>query len=68
MSNTVSAQHPTGVLRAANPHLRTLLAIAAIAIAGLTAAVVVLALNGSSTASPAPHRSPAAIVSYPGHF
>jgi hypothetical protein len=52
MSQAVSAQHPTVVVRSSYPHLRTLFAIAAIAIVCLTAAVVVLAVNtGSTTAS-----------------
>ena len=54
MSQAVSAQHPAVVLRSSYLHLRTLFAIAAVAIVCLTAAVVVLAMNtGSTTASPA---------------
>jgi len=55
MSNTVPAQHPAVVLRSSYRQLRALLATATIAIIGLTAAVVVLAINtGTSTpASPA---------------
>ena len=54
MSQAVSAQHPAVVLRSSYLHLRTLFAIAAVAIVCLTAAVVVLAVNtGSTTASPA---------------
>jgi hypothetical protein len=51
--NTVRAQQPAVILRSTYLHLRTLLAIAAIAIVGLTAAVVVLATagNASSTSS-----------------
>jgi hypothetical protein len=53
MSNAVSAQHPA-VLRSSYLHLRVLLAIAAIAIVGLTVAVVVLAINnGGSTVTSA---------------
>lgn len=45
MSNTVQAQHPAVVLRSSYQHLRAVLAIAAIAIIGLTVAVVVLATS-----------------------
>lgn len=57
MSNTVSAKHPAVVLRSNYRLVRTLLAIATIAIVGLTIAVVALAINtGSSTSvSPAAH-------------
>ena len=57
MSNTVQAQHPAVVLRSNYQHLRALLAIAAIAIVGLTVAVVVLATNNATTISPAAHRT-----------
>jgi hypothetical protein len=68
--STVPAQHPAVVLRSTYLHLRALLAIATIAIVGLTVAVVVLALNnsGSTTASPASHTNPSAISNYPGHY
>jgi len=49
MSNTTSAQHPPVVLRSSYQLVRTLLAIAVIAIIGLTLAVVVLAVNTSAT-------------------
>ena len=45
MSSTVPAQHPAVVLRSTYLQLRALLAIAAIALVGLTVAVVVLAMN-----------------------
>ena len=70
MSNTVQVQHPAVVLRSSYQHLRALLAIAAIAIAGLTVAVVVLALNTSgttTTSSPAHARAPVSTY-YPGRF
>lgn len=57
MSNTVPAQHPAVVLRSTYQHLRALLAIALIALIGLTVAVVVLAANSSTTASSASHQS-----------
>jgi hypothetical protein len=70
MSNAVQAQHPAVVLRSSYQHLRALLAIAAIAIVGLTVTVVVLALNNSrtTTASPPAHTNPSAITDYPGHY
>ena len=43
MSQVVPQQHPAVVLRSHYIHLRTMLAIAMIAIVGLAAAVVVLA-------------------------
>jgi hypothetical protein len=68
--STVQAQHPAVVLRSSYLHLRALLVIAGIAIAGLTVAVVVLALNTSTGASAnvAPNSNPPAISNYPGHF
>ena len=52
MSSTISAQHPAVVLRSSYRLVRTLLAIATIAIVGLTVAVVVLAINNASTTIP----------------
>jgi hypothetical protein len=51
MSNAVPAQHPAVVLRSSYQHLRALLAIATIAIVGLTVAVVVLATNDGRDAT-----------------
>ena len=70
MSNTVQAQHPAVILRSSYQHLRALLAIAVIAIVGLTVAVVVLALNnsGTTTATHTVHANPSAITDYPGHY
>jgi len=67
MSNTVSAQHPAVVLRSSYLHLRALLAIAAIAIVGLTVAVVVLAINSgiSTTVSPAARATSSAVRANP---
>ena len=45
MSDAISQQHPAVVLRSHYVHLRTLLAIAMVAVVALTAAVVVLATN-----------------------
>jgi hypothetical protein len=59
MGQVVPTQHPAVVLRSHYNHLRALLAAAMIAVAGLTAAVVILATNdetdfgGSSAGSPA---------------
>jgi hypothetical protein len=53
MSEMVPAQHPAVVLRAHYVHLRAMLAIAVIAVVGLTAAVVVLATRDSSTSTAA---------------
>ena len=68
MSNTISAQHPAVVLRSSYRLVRTLLAIATIAIVGLTVAVVVLAINNNSrgtTVSAAARTNPQAITSNP---
>ena len=48
MSQVLPQQHPAVVLRSHYVHLRTLLAIAMIAIVGLAAAVIVLATDGDS--------------------
>jgi hypothetical protein len=48
MSNSISPQHPAVVLRSHYVHLRTLLAVAMIAVVALTAAVVVLATQEDS--------------------
>jgi hypothetical protein len=45
MGKAIPAQHPAVVLRSHYRHLRALLAIAMIAVVGLTAAVVILATN-----------------------
>jgi len=63
MSQAVSPQHPAVVLRSHYLHLRALLAVAIIAIIGLTAAVVVLAANdggGAAVATAAPRVGSAA--------
>jgi hypothetical protein len=62
MSHTVPTQHPAVVLRSNYQHLRALLAIAIVAIVGLTVAVVVLATSGNSTlVGSAAHANSAAI-------
>jgi hypothetical protein len=67
MSTTVPAQHPAVVLRSSYQLARGLLALAVIAILGLTAAVVVLATNNgaSTTARPAAHASTQSISASP---
>ena len=45
MGKAISTQHPAVVLRSQYRHLRTLLVIAMIAVVGLTAAVVILAID-----------------------
>jgi hypothetical protein len=63
MSDAISRQHPAVVLRSHYVHLRALLAIAMIAVVGLTAAVVVLATsNGQpTTRTAAPVSAPASV-------
>ena len=56
MSNAVQAQHPAVVLRSTYQHLRAVLAIAAIAIVGLTVAVVVLATSNGHVTTSSPMR------------
>jgi ABC-type lipoprotein release transport system permease subunit len=67
MSNTISAQHPAVVVRSSYRFVRALLAIATIAIVGLTIALVLLASsNGTSTSvSPTAHATRPAISSNP---
>jgi hypothetical protein len=45
MSNTIPAQHPAVVLRSHYQHLRSLLAVALVALVGLSATVVMLAVD-----------------------
>jgi hypothetical protein len=52
MPQTVPSQHPAVVLRSHYLHLRALLAVALIALVGLTAAVVSLATDGGGTGAP----------------
>jgi hypothetical protein len=51
MAQAIPTQHPAVVLRSHYNHLRALLAVAIIAIAGLTASVVILATNDETDAS-----------------
>jgi|1186.fasta_scaffold78145_2 hypothetical protein len=54
MTGTLQQQHPAVVLRTHYTHLKALLAIAMIAVVGLSAAVVVLAVRGDATSSADP--------------
>jgi hypothetical protein len=54
MAQTVPSQHPAVVLRSHYRHLRALLAIAMIALVGMTVAVLILATDdGAPTVRPA---------------
>src|SRR5215204_3811170 len=71
MGNAIPAQHPAVVLRSHYKQLRALLAIAMIAVVGLTAAVVILATNDErdTSASSATQRSapgPTGSIRYDG--
>jgi hypothetical protein len=62
MNEAILSQHPAVVLRSTYQNVRALLAVAMIAVVGLTAAVVILATHnggGSSAATPARVSSPA---------
>lgn len=63
MSNTIPTQHPAVVLRSSYRQVRTLLALAALVIVGLTTAVAVLAIStaGSKTVVPPAHRAAAVL-------
>ena len=56
MPQTVPTQHPAVVLRSHYRHLRALLAIALVAVVGLTVAVVSLATDDGATTAPVLHR------------
>jgi hypothetical protein len=67
MSQAISPQHPAVVLRSRYQQLRALLAVAMIAVVGLTAAVVVLATNDDGATSQSSTQPPsAATQSAPG--
>jgi hypothetical protein len=71
MAEAIPTQHPAVVLRSHYRQLRALLAVAMIAVVGLVAAVVVLALNddggpSASTATQVVARDPAGSVRYDG--
>jgi hypothetical protein len=54
MSHQITQQHPAVVLRSHYVHMRALLAIAMIAVVGLTITVVLLATRENTTASASP--------------
>jgi hypothetical protein len=54
MGQTISTQHPAVVLRSRYRQLRALLAVAMIAVVGLTAAVVILAIDEDRDSSLVP--------------
>ena len=71
MGNVIPAQHPAVVLRSHYRQLRRLLAIAMIAVVGLTAAVVILATNedrdtGASSATQVIAPTPTGSTRYDG--
>lgn len=65
MSNTVPAQHPAVVLRSHYRNLRSLLAVALVAIVGLTATVVVLAGDDDPVTSTSSVSQPSVRLSDP---
>jgi hypothetical protein len=70
MPQTVPSQHPAVVLRSHYRHVRALLAIAMIAVVGLTIAVVGLATDDGSTSasSASPATAPAATADGPRYI
>jgi hypothetical protein len=62
MGQTISTQHPAVVLRSRYRQLRALLAVAMIAVVGLTAAVVILAIDGRESVLAPPQVSTAGPV------
>jgi hypothetical protein len=69
MANAIPTRHPAVVLRSHYRQLRTLLAIAMIAVVGLTAAVVILAINddrdtGAVSATPVTAPGPTGTTRY----
>jgi hypothetical protein len=71
MGQAIPRQHPAVVLRSHYNHLRALLAVAMIALAGLTAAVVILAIDddrdtSTGTATQVSTPSPAGSTRYDG--
>jgi len=71
MGNPIPAQHPAVVLRSHYRQLRALLAIAMIAVVGLTAAVVILATNddrdtGTASATQVTAPTPTGSTRYDG--
>jgi hypothetical protein len=68
MSQAISNQHPAVVLRSHYNHLRALLAVAMIAVVGLTAAVVIVADDdGGGNVSNAASSPAQSVQSSPGN-
>jgi hypothetical protein len=65
MNHPITPQHPAVVLRSHYVHLRSLLAVAMIAVVGLAAAVVILAIDGERLTSASPALPAAAPVPAP---
>ena len=70
MAQTVPSQHPAVVLRSHYRHLRALLAIAMIALAGMTVTVVILATDdcASSARTASPVSTPATAADGPRYL
>ena len=70
MAQTVPSRHPAVVLRSHYRHLRALLAIAMIALAGMTVAVVILATDdgASSARTASPVSTPATAADGPRYL
>ena len=70
MPHTVPSEHPAVVLRSHYRHLRVLLAIAMIAVVGLTIAVASLATDHGATGAPSasPVGAPAAAADGPRYI
>jgi hypothetical protein len=62
MAQAVPTQHATVVLRSHYNHLRVLLAVTIIAVAGLSAAVVILATRDQTSISPGSANAPSALT------
>jgi hypothetical protein len=62
MTHPLAPQHPAVVLRSHYVHLRSLLAVAMIAVVGLAAAVVILATDGDRVTSARPALSAPAVA------
>jgi hypothetical protein len=63
MGKAIPTQHPAVVLRSHYRHVRALLAVALVAVLGLTAAVVILATDGNDVAGTSSARPAVSIES-----
>jgi hypothetical protein len=66
MGKAIPTQHPAVVLRSHYRQLRALLAVAMIALVGLTAAVVILATDSDEVSSPSSAAKPIESIRYGG--